>query len=316
MKLAIETHDLTRRYGERTVVDRLSIAVPEGSIYGFLGANGAGKSTTLRMLCGLLRPSGGHALVAGIDPERQRDLLKRAIGFMPQAFGLYGYLTVRENLAFYGDLNVSSRKEANERARWVIEAAGLGSRVNQRASELSAGWKQRLALGCAILHRPKVLFLDEPTAGVDPISRRVFWDLIHTLNDSGATIFVTTHYMEEVERCHQVGMLTEGVLRVSGVPAELKGEAARQSELIAVDCDDPNAALACLRGAPGLRDLYIYGDRIHLAWELGKNGLAQTMRILSGHVPIRACTLRSPTMEDVFVTAGAPAPSYAAENAR
>ena len=302
--LAIETHDLTRRYGTRTVVDRLNLSIKEGSVFGFLGANGAGKSTTLKMLCGLLRPSDGSARVAGCDPERERPRLKHSIGIMPQSFGLYSYLTVRENLEFYGDLYMPTRREAQDRVRWVLEAAGLGPKASHRAGDLSAGWRQRLALGCSILHRPKVLFLDEPTAGVDPISRRLFWDLIHTVNDSGATIFVTTHHMEEVERCHTIGMMADGVLRVAGVPGELKAQAARRFDLVAVDCDVPDLALRRLQGLPGVRDAYIYGDRIHLAWEKDAGGLARTGEALAAQVVVRAVTTRNPTMEDVFVNAG------------
>jgi ABC-2 type transport system ATP-binding protein len=302
--LAIETRELTRRYGDKVVVDRLNLAVREGTVFGLLGANGAGKSTTLRMLCGLLRRSDGQAWVAGVDPERERRALKRAIGFMPQAFGLYGYLTVRENLDFYADLYVEKRKTASERVKWVIEEAGLGPKVKVRAESLSAGWRQRLALGCAILHKPKVLFLDEPTAGVDPVSRRTFWDLIHTLHESGSTVFVTTHYMEEVERCHEVGMMAEGVMRVAGVPAELKARAAVETELIAVDCDRPEAALAHLRSAPGLLDVYLYGDRLHLAWDRGAGGLERTVSLLGAVVQVRECVPRVATMEDVFVRAG------------
>jgi ABC-2 type transport system ATP-binding protein len=302
--LAIETHELTRMYGARAAVDHLSLQIEEGKVFGFLGANGAGKSTTLKMLCGLLTPTSGWARVAGIDPVRDRTRLKQAMGFMPQAFGLYGYLTVRENLEFYGDLYVRTRKEARERIKWLLDVAGLGPRAGQRADALSAGWRQRLALGCAILHHPRVLFLDEPTAGVDPISRRLFWDLIHTLNEDGATIFVTTHYMEEVERCHQIGMMADGVLKVAGVPGALKAEAARRFDLLAVDCDQADAALACFHGVDGVRDAYIYGDRIHLAWDPGAGGLARSRELLQGRVQLRACVPRSPTMEDVFVQAG------------
>jgi ABC-2 type transport system ATP-binding protein len=299
----IETIDLTKRYGARNVVDSLSMQVTEGAVFGFLGPNGAGKSTTLKMLCGFLTPSAGEVRVAGLSPIRQRRQLQEVIGFMPQTFGLYTYLSVRENLEFYADLHLPSRRAARERMAEVIDAAGLARYADHRADQLSGGWRQRLALACAILHRPRLLFLDEPTAGVDPVSRRLFWDLLHQLSDSGVTIFVTTHYMEEVERCTQIGLIDRGKLRLSGSPLELKAAAASEQELLAIDgCDDHAAAFASLRGAQGMLDAYLYGDRIHLAWAPGSDGLATTAELLRrAGVACRDVQPRRATMEDVFV---------------
>jgi ABC-2 type transport system ATP-binding protein len=300
----IHTAGLTKRYGARAVVDALSLEVAQGAVFGFLGPNGAGKSTTLKMLCGFLKPTSGELSVAGLSPIKQRRELQRVIGFMPQTFGLYTYLTVRENLQFYGDLHLPSRRAVRERLAEVMEATGLGPHAGLRAEQLSGGWRQRLALACAILHRPRLLFLDEPTAGVDPVSRRIFWDLIQQLNDGGVTIFVTTHYMEEVERCTRIGLISQGRLRISGAPQELRAEAARAQELLAVDCDDHATAFAALHGAEGLRDAYLYGERIHLAWAPGARGIDQTAeRLQRAGVPVRAVEPRRATMEDVFVAA-------------
>jgi ABC-2 type transport system ATP-binding protein len=301
---AIVVSDLSKRYGERVAVDHLSFSVFEGEVFGFLGPNGAGKSSTLKMLCGFMRPTSGEALVAGLSPIRDRNRLKQAIGFMPQAFGLYDYLTVRENLEFYGNLYLSSRKEVLARTREVLGIAGLDPYLNQQASRLSAGWRQRLALACSILHRPRVLFLDEPTAGVDPVSRRLFWDLIHKLNDSGTTIFVTTHHMEELERCHRVGLLHQGRLKLCGSPDTLRAITAGRFQLLALDCPDPERILELLRAAPNVKDAYLYGRRIHLAFPIDYDGAGATLALLDrvGVAPW-ALEPRVPTMEDVFVTA-------------
>jgi ABC-2 type transport system ATP-binding protein len=304
MTLAIETRDLSRRYGERVALDRLTLQVPDGVVFGLVGPNGAGKSTTLRILCGLVQPTSGEVQVAGRSPVRERRALQQVIGIMPQTFGLYSYLTVRENLEFYADLYVSSGRQARARIAEVMELAGLGAYATARPPELSGGWRQRLALGCAILHHPRVLFLDEPTAGVDPVSRRLFWDLIHDLSVGGTTIFVTTHYMEEVERCNAIGLISQGRLRLSGSPLELKQAAKRDAELIAVDCDERERAFAALREAAGLRDAYVYGDRLHLCFALGHDGLAQTEALLGrAAVHVHCIEPRPPTMEDVFVAA-------------
>jgi ABC-2 type transport system ATP-binding protein len=219
---AIDVRGLTRRFGDFVAVDRLTFDVRRGEIFGVLGANGAGKSTTIRMLCGLLRPTSGTAMVDGIDVSRDPEAVKRRIGYMSQRFSLYEKLTVDQNIAFFGGVYGLRGSRLAARREFVLEMAGLRGREASITSELSSGWRQRLALGCAILHEPPLVFLDEPTAGVDPVSRRRFWRLIDELARSGVTVLVTTHYMDEAEHCHRVAIIHAGVLAAIGAPAELK----------------------------------------------------------------------------------------------
>lgn len=221
MKPAISCNELTKRFGERVAVNSLTLSVPKGSIYGFLGPNGSGKSTTIRMLCGLLAPTSGSGTVLGLDVMTQSEEIKQRIGYMSQKFSLYEDLTVEENLDFYAgvyQLNAAARKE---RKAELIEMAGLTGRERQIAGSLSGGWKQRLALSCALLHKPELLILDEPTAGVDPVSRRIFWDVIHELARQGITVLVTTHYMDEAQTCDWIGFIFFGNLLAQGTPEEL-----------------------------------------------------------------------------------------------
>jgi ABC-2 type transport system ATP-binding protein len=309
---AIEAIALTKTYGDRRAVDRLDLAVPQRSIFGLLGPNGAGKSTTLKMLTGMLAPTSGEVLVAGLSPRRDGRAFKLAMGYMPQQFGLYDYLTAAENLLFYARLYVGRAAAARERVREVMAAAGLEPYAHEPAARLSGGWRQRLALACAILHRPQVLFLDEPTVGVDPVSRRLFWDVLHRLNAEGATIFMTTHYMEEVERCHGVALLEGGRLRLSGSPAALREHVTRTRDLISVAVDDPDRAFPVLGRLEGLLDIYRYGGAIHLAWEQGaaESGLARARAALAEAGLSQArIERRSSTMEDVFVDATARGPA-------
>lgn len=222
VEAAVSLEGLGRRFGDFVAVNQISLSVPKGEIFGFLGPNGAGKSTTIRMLCGILEPSSGNGMVAGFDVAGQAELIKENIGYMSQKFSLYEDLTVAENIAFYGGIYRLSAKELAERADWVIEMAGLTERRHSKAGELSAGWRQRLALGCALLHRPPIIFLDEPTAGVDPLNRRRFWQLIHSLAADGVTVFVTTHYMDEAEYCDRLALIYRGELVAVGTPLELK----------------------------------------------------------------------------------------------
>lgn len=219
---AVILDGLTRSFGDFTAVNKISLTVPKGEIFGFLGPNGAGKSTTIRMLCGILEPSSGDGQVAGFDVATQAEAIKQHIGYMSQKFSLYEDLTVAENIAFYGGIYRLPAKELAERADWVIEMAGLAERRNSKSGELSAGWRQRLALGCALLHKPPIIFLDEPTAGVDPLNRRRFWQLIHHLAADGVTVFVTTHYMDEAEYCDRLALIYRGELVAIGTPQELK----------------------------------------------------------------------------------------------
>jgi ABC-2 type transport system ATP-binding protein len=219
--VAVDIRELTRRFGALTAVSRLTLAVQRGEVFGLLGPNGSGKTTTIRMLCGLLEPSEGDATVAGVDVRAAPERVKTQIGYMSQRFGLYEDLTVRENLEFYGGIYGLSGAAQRERTDQVVAFLGIGGRLGQLAGELSGGWKQRLALGCALLHQPPVLFLDEPTAGVDPAARRNFWRTIHDLAQGGTTVLVTTHYMDEAQRCDRLGMMSLGHLIALGTPAQV-----------------------------------------------------------------------------------------------
>ena len=224
---AVVVENLEKRFGSFVAVDRVSFQIERGEVFGFLGPNGAGKSTTIRMLCGILTPSSGSGTVAGFDIRTQPELVKTQIGYMSQKFSLYQDLTVEENIDFYGGIYRIPPEKRRRRKEWVIEMAGLAEHRRRPTSILSGGWKQRLALGCAILHEPPVVFLDEPTSGVDPISRRRFWDLIYELSGRGVTVFVTTHYMDEAEYCNRLGLIYRGELIALGTPRELKTEMAR-----------------------------------------------------------------------------------------
>jgi ABC-2 type transport system ATP-binding protein len=299
---SIATLDLTRRAGEKLLVDRLSFEVPAGVVFGLLGPNGAGKSTTLKLLTGILRPTLGQALVAGVSPWREPERMKLLVGYMSQTVALYDYLTVAEHLRFFANLYLSSWRDARERVREILVITGLSEYLDYPASRLSGGWRQRLALACSILHRPRVLFLDEPTVGVDPVSRRLFWDLLHELCQEGTTVLVTTHYMEEVERCHLVGLLHQGRLRTLGSPRDLKAFVATRRELVTVVATDPERVFEQLRGLPDLLDAYRYGDEIRLTWPEDVGGVDRTRAALDAETleTIRI-EHRGATMEDVFV---------------
>jgi len=230
MEWAIEVKELTKVFGQNKVVDNLSFKVPAGRIFGFLGPNGSGKSTTIRMLCGIMRPTSGKGVVMGYDIVKDAEKIKQNIGYMSQKFSLYDDLTVEENLNFFGGIYGLKKDELESRREEVMQVALLDGKRKALAGILSGGWKQRLALGCAIIHKPKLLILDEPTAGVDPVSRRVFWDILRSLAAQGFTILVTTHYMDEAEHCHLVAMMYQGVLEDFGSPDELK-QRWRQSTL-------------------------------------------------------------------------------------
>jgi ABC-2 type transport system ATP-binding protein len=227
---AVVVENLEKRFGRFIAVNRVSFQVAKGEVFGFLGPNGAGKSTTIRMLCGILTPSGGSGSVAGFDVRTQPERIKQNIGYMSQKFSLYQDLTVEENIDFYSGIYRIPSKKKRERKQWVLEMAGLTAHRHQPTAILSGGWKQRLALGCAILHEPPIVFLDEPTSGVDPISRRQFWDLIYDLSGRGVTVFVTTHYMDEAEYCNRLGLIYRGELIALGTPHELKAGMARQPD--------------------------------------------------------------------------------------
>ena len=230
---AVVVENLEKRFGRFVAVARISFQVAKGEVFGFLGPNGAGKSTTIRMLCGILTPSSGTGTVAGFNVRTQPERIKQNIGYMSQRFSLYQDLTVEENIDFYSGIYGIPAARKRERKEWVIEMAGLAGHRHRLTSVLSGGWKQRLALGCAILHEPPIVFLDEPTSGVDPISRRQFWDLIYDMSGRGVTIFVTTHYMDEAEYCNRLGLIYRGELIALGTPYELKAGMTRADGSVA-----------------------------------------------------------------------------------
>jgi len=291
---------LTRRFGDFTAVDHIDFTVRRGEIFGFLGPNGSGKTTTIRMLCGLLSPSEGAATVAGFDISRQRVAMKPSIGYMSQKFSLYNDLTVGENITFFGNIYGLSPARLAERRAWVLEMAGLVGKEHLLTSDLSGGWKQRLALGSAILHEPEILFLDEPTSGVDPVSRREFWDLIFALSIQGVTIFITTHYMDEAEHCHNLGLLYRGRLIAKGSPSQL-GESIKSGVMVETPVRDPLAALTVLEGAPEFIQTNIFGDKIHTLVREVAPGTAAIERILTANDLLNGRPQPVPlSLEDVF----------------
>jgi ABC-2 type transport system ATP-binding protein len=295
---AVIASGLTKKFGTFTAVDRLDLSIAQGEVVGFIGPNGAGKSTTIRMLCGLLRPSAGRATVAGFDVGRQPEAVREHIGYMSQRFSLYGDLTVRENLRFFGGLYHVPRAEIGERMRSAIAMAGLEGREDALVRTLAGGWKQRLALGCAILHRPPVLFLDEPTSGVEPEARRRFWDLIHHLAADGVTILVSTHYMDEAEYCNRIALINAGRLVAAGSPGELRRHELGGT-LYELDCPGLGAAVAALREAPGVIEVAIFGDKLHVLVHddaAGLPGFLARQGVSAGTPRIIA-----PSLEDVFV---------------
>ncbi len=287
---AVETEELSRTFGDFTAVDRVSLKIRQGGIYGFLGPNGSGKSTTIRMLCGIIEPSGGSGQVMGMDIVRQSEQIKANIGYMSQKFSLYNDLTVRENLEFYAGLYSLPLSIKNERIAEMIRMAGLTGRENELTGNLSGGWKQRLALGSSILHRPAILFLDEPTGGVDPKSRRMFWDIIYELSAAGTTVMVTTHFMDEAEHCDEIGFIFEGKLIASDTPSGLKRSI--PGRLLQISSADPIELMAELtrQGLPML-DIYAQGAAVHL--RVTEADLAQYAKLQG--------KLIQPSLEDVFV---------------
>ena len=298
---AILAQALTKKFQSFTAVDHLDLSIAKGEIVGFIGPNGAGKSTTIRMLCGLLRPSEGSAQVAGFDVSSEAEAVREHIGYMSQKFSLYGDLTVRENLRFFGGIYRVARREIDERMKFAISMAGLEGREDRLVRTLAGGWKQRLALGCAILHRPPILFLDEPTSGVEPEARRRFWDLIHEFAADGITILVSTHYMDEAEYCNRIALIDRGKLIAIGTPSELRAHQLG-GELFEVGCAPLGAAMKALSDAPGVVDAAIFGDRLHVV--LGAGGLdAADLPGFLGEHGIEVDQVRSvpPSLEDVFV---------------
>lgn len=301
----IEVQNLTKRFGHFTAVDGVSFSVGKGSIFGFLGPNGSGKSTVIRMLCGILAPSGGSARIAGHDVTSQSEQLKGTIGYMSQKFSLYDELTVTENLLFYGRLYGLNGPALRQRMDELIAMTHLAPYVGRRAALLSGGWRQRLAMACALIHNPSVLFLDEPTAGIDPVARRELWDLLFEFSSRGITLFVTTHYMDEAERCSHVGYIYLSKLIVCGEPDELKQLPAVNptgTRRVDVTCDHVTVGLQAARKLPGVRGATVFGQSMHLLLDAGVSDAAIKDRL--AEVKIKTAEIRpiAPSLEDVFVT--------------
>ncbi len=297
----IVAEKLTRRFGSILAVSDLDLEVAEGEIFGFLGPNGAGKTTVVRMLCGLLAPTSGKATVGGYDVVTQVRDLKSSIGYMSQHFGLYDDLTVRENVEFFGGVYVPGRSESKRRAAAVMDQIGLTSRASQLAGTLSGGWKQRLGLATALVHRPGILFLDEPTAGVDPVSRRDIWELIYGLQGEGITLFVTTHYMEEAERCNRIGFIDRGNLVAIGTPAELKATR-MEAEVIRLAGPDLYGIYRAIRGTDLAQDVSIYGNEVHAVVDDAATAIPRIREHLeSGRLALDDARPIEASIEDVFV---------------
>jgi ABC-2 type transport system ATP-binding protein len=298
---AITVRELTRRFGDFTAVDRVSFDVHEGEIFGFLGANGAGKSTTIRMLCGLLRPTSGSATVGGVDVVHDPEGVKRRIGYMSQRFSLYEALSVDQNIRFFaGIYDIEGARYAGRR-QFVLEMAGLQGREQMLTSHLSGGWKQRLALGCAILHEPPIVFLDEPTGGVDPVSRRQFWRLIRTLVRDGTTVLVTTHYLDEAEHCDRIAVISAGRLAALGTSEELRGVFADRP-IAEIRGPQPMALMRALDALPDVEKTSLFGTAVHAVLrtrDTTPDRLAERLR-QSGH-DVSSADLVEPSLEDVFL---------------
>ena len=300
---AVEIEDLVKRFGAFVAVDHVSMRVAKGEIFGFLGPNGAGKSTTIRMLCGLLTPTTGQARVNGLDVATQPEQIRRRIGYMSQKFSLYDDLTVEENIDFFSGIYGVPRERRAARKDYVLRMANIQERRKALTRTLSGGWKQRLALGCAILHDPPVLFLDEPTSGVDPIARSAFWGLIHDLAESGRTVFVSTHYMDEAEYCNRLALMYRGKVIALGAPAELK-KGLTGHTLLDLETADPLAAMRALESATGVRDVAVFGRGLHvtLSEEDAAGGIERVRQALAAEaIEVRRLGQIEPSMEDVFV---------------
>ena len=301
MTLAIETRNLTRRFGAVIAVADLNLAVRPGNIFGFLGPNGAGKTTTIRMLCGLLLPSQGTARVAGFDVARDAEAVKRCIGYMPQRFSLYGDLTVEENLEFFAGVYRLPGKERRRRVADTLERVGLADRPQELTEHLSGGLKQRLALGCALVHSTAILFLDEPTAGADPPSRQRIWDILYEVAAEGRTILVTTHYVEEAERCQTIGFMHRGRLIASGSPDQCKADLGEA--LLEVDALPVMQAAAVARGLEGVTGVSIYGHTVRVFAKTTTHLRHHLQEALTGRgVAVKNVRAVAPTLEDVFMS--------------
>jgi len=320
---AIVIEKLTKRFGQRAAVDDLSLCIQQAEIFGLLGPNGSGKTTLMRMLCGVLAPTSGRAWVGGYDIMREAEQLKRSIGYVAQKFGLYPDLTVRENLDFFADVYGVPARDSRARKQELLRTCGLADRQGDRAGNLSGGLKQRLALAAALIHRPRILFLDEPTAGVDPVARRLLWDLLFSLAQQGATLFVTTHYMDEAERCTQAAYIYEGRLLVCGDPNSMKREEiASTHRRLEIVCQPLMQGLDILRDAPFVSDVSVFGQALHVRIKdippepSARDALASfsaaarramvmdvlRKRLIAAKIEVLAMRSVYPTLEDIFVS--------------
>ncbi|MBI2988269.1 MAG: ABC transporter ATP-binding protein [Deltaproteobacteria bacterium] len=305
MQTVIKADQLTKKFGALVAVQDVSLEISRGDIFGFLGPNGSGKSTVIRMLCGLLQPTAGRAQLDGLDVVAETEEIKKRIGYMSQRFSLYEDLTVQENIDFYGAIYGLGSSQLVERRGTVVGLVGMEERQGQMVRTLSGGFKQRLALACSLLHEPKILFLDEPTAGIDPVARREIWDLLFRLAGEGTTLFVTTHYMDEAERCSQVGYIYHSRLMVCGKPQELKQlpEITPEGAVwLEVHCDEPTRALSLLRSFPGVIDSTIFGESIHILAQEGSDGANVESFLQREKIAGVQCRRVPPSLEDVFVT--------------
>jgi ABC-2 type transport system ATP-binding protein len=299
---AISVRGLTRRFGDFIAVDGVTFDVAAGEIFGFLGSNGAGKSTTIRMLCGLLKPTSGTATVGGLDVGRDPEGVKRRIGYMSQRFSLYERLTVNQNIRFFGGIYGLPHNQLERRKAFVLEMAGLESREHVRASDLAGGWRQRLGLGCAILHEPPIVFLDEPTGGVDPVSRREFWRLIDQLSSSGVTVLVTTHYLDEAEHCHRLAIIHAGRLAALGTTSELK-RAFHGRTIVEVHAANPVEAMRLLDDMADVEKTSVFGTAVHAVVNMEPADAARVLgeRLDGAGLPASRVAPVEPSLEDVFL---------------
>lgn len=301
--LAVEVRGLVKRFGDFTAVDRIDFTVRVGEIFGFLGPNGSGKTTTIRMLLGLLKPTAGEARVLGFDIRHQAEEIRKQVGYMSQRFSLYNDLTVEENLDFYGRTYGVRGERLKERKAFVLGMANLKGRERELTRNLAGGWKQRLALGAAILHEPKMVFLDEPTAGVDPVSRRAFWDLLYQLAENGTTILVTTHYMDEAEHCHRLAFIHRGRILAQGTPEEIKTREMR-GQVLEIACASPERAIPVLRDSGWFDEVALYGAYIHAVGpDAGQRAPEVEQLLAKADIQVYAASQIAPSLEDVFIAA-------------
>ncbi len=298
---SIEVNNLTKKFGNFLSVDNISFKIKEGEIFGFLGANGAGKSTTIKMLCGILEPTSGDALVGGYSVVNEPDNVKLNIGYMSQRFSLYNDLTVEENINFFGGVYGLEGKLFEERKNWVLKIANLRGKENLMTASLPGGIKQRLALGTAVIHQPKIVFLDEPTSGVDPLARRNFWDLINDLSDNGITVFITTHYLEEAEFCNKIILINAGKLIAEGSSQELKTNYLK-NDILELECSNPVKAMEILEQQNFIDATSIFGNKLHLNVNKNYSGESQIIKILQTYsIDVKKTDKIIPTLEDVFI---------------